>query len=96
MWRLSIHHPDGGVDETYETLDEARAAADQYLQAGIAVTLAPSPRGLPTPHACSFCSKHRGTVAHFIAGPAGVGVAICNECVQLASEAFQEEASTGA
>ena len=34
---------------------------------------------------CSFCGKHQDEVKNLVAGP---GVFICNECVELASEAI--------
>jgi hypothetical protein len=41
---------------------------------------------------CSFCGKERERVAQIVAGPTP-DIAICNECVDLAREIMNEQAT---
>jgi hypothetical protein len=86
VWSVTVHHPGGNPDERF-------AARQRYLGQETPVTIDPTGAGLPRPRRCFFCGKKRGQVKRLCAGPAGAGVAICDECVALVGESFQGEAA---
>jgi hypothetical protein len=88
MWRLTTHTPDGPVVEEFEGRPAATAALERVLDQGFPVTLDPSGWGLPLASRCSFCEKPRLSVERLRAGPAGAGVAICDECIVEVSESL--------
>lgn len=93
MWRLIAHNPAGPATEDFDAEADALAAQQRVLARGFAVTLDPTAGGRLVPTGCTFCGKPRAAVRRLCAGPSGTGVAICDECVALASEIFAEEAT---
>jgi hypothetical protein len=88
MWVVRADYPSAPVVEEFATEEEAGAALQRHLTNGIPVVAveAPAPHGAAVRSRCSFCSRDRGAVGHLIAGPAGAGVAICEQCVARCNE----------
>jgi hypothetical protein len=83
-WVVRGQYATGDVVEEFGSEAEARAAQQRHREAGVPVaTLGPPPAGPVVPDRGSFCGKQRPQVSRLIAGPAGAGVAICDQCVAL-------------
>ena len=86
-WVVRGHYPSGDMVEEFATEEAAQEAIQRHRASGVPVAVrSPAPPGTVVPNRCSFCGKDRGAVEHLIAGPAGAGVAICNQCIALCNE----------
>jgi hypothetical protein len=95
MWVVRADYPSGPVVEELITEAEAQAAQQRHLANGVSVAVkSPAPAGTVVPTRCSFCGKDRRAVRRLVAGPAGAGVAICDQCVTLCNELLAEAPPT--